>query len=143
MKKKEEYKKVRKGDTILVGKFKNKKVVATGFGIDKNNQPTILTKKEMDSKGKAVEKPLYNFRIKRLMEEGVMQDFDKFFEDAVSSGSFQTNSGSGGSGAGENTPSNYIGTAENAKKKKKKFLLKKMQGNKDPETIADERMKKV
>ena len=140
--KKKGYEKVKKGDTILVGKFKNKKVVATGFGIDKNNQPTILTKKEMDSKGKAIEKPLYNFRIKRLMEEGVMQDFDKFFEDAVSSGSFQTNSGSGGSPVGENTPSNYVGTA-NGKKKKKKFLLKKMQGNKDPETISDERMKKV
>ena len=45
------------GDTILVGKFKNKKIVVKEFGKDKNNQPTV--------NGKS----LLNFRISKLMKK--------------------------------------------------------------------------
>ena len=33
------------GDTILMGKFKNKKVVVKNFGEDENGQPTVNGKK--------------------------------------------------------------------------------------------------
>ena len=68
MKKKEKNLKPEINDIILVGKFKNKKVKITGFGIDKNNQPTVKTKNS-EGKGKEKEKSLFNFRIKRLMDE--------------------------------------------------------------------------
>lgn len=45
------------GDTILMGKWKNKKVVVKSFGTDKNNQPTVNGK------------PFLNFRIKKLMDK--------------------------------------------------------------------------
>lgn len=45
------------GDTILVGKFKNKKIVVKEFGTDKNGQPTVNGK------------PLLNFRIAKLMNK--------------------------------------------------------------------------
>lgn len=54
-----EYVKVKIGDTILMGKFKNKEAEIEEFDTDDNNQPIIVT-----NKGK---KPLYNFRIKKLM----------------------------------------------------------------------------
>ena len=33
------------GDEILVGKFKNRKAVVTGFTTDENNQPVLKTTK--------------------------------------------------------------------------------------------------
>ena len=51
------------GDTIMVGKFKNRKAVVQGFGKDKNNQPTVKTDKG--------EYSLFRFRIKKLMPERV------------------------------------------------------------------------
>jgi len=52
---------IKKGDTILVGRFKNSPAVVTGFGKDKNGQPTVKTNKKTYS--------LYKFRIKKLMKE--------------------------------------------------------------------------
>jgi hypothetical protein len=49
------------GDEILMGRFRNIPAVVKSFGKDKNNQPTVKT-----TKG---EKPLYKFRIKKLMPE--------------------------------------------------------------------------
>lgn len=46
-----------KGDTILTGKFKNKRVIVKDFGTDKNGQPTVNGK------------PLLHFRIEKLMPE--------------------------------------------------------------------------
>lgn len=46
-----------KGDTILTGKFKNKKVIVKDFGTDKNGQPTVNGK------------PLLHFRIQKLMKD--------------------------------------------------------------------------
>jgi hypothetical protein len=57
----EEQDDIKVGDTLLTGKWKNKKVVVAGFGTDKNNQPTVLTDKG--------EIPLYKFRIQKLMVE--------------------------------------------------------------------------
>ncbi len=49
------------GDTILYGKFKNKKGIVKGFGKNEKGQPTIITdKKEFN---------LLNFRIEKLMEK--------------------------------------------------------------------------
>lgn len=49
------------GDEILMGRFRNIPAVVKSFGKDKNNQPTVKTNKG--------EKPLYKFRIKKLMPE--------------------------------------------------------------------------
>ena len=46
-----------KGDVILRGKFRNKKVVVKSFGYDDKGQPTV--------NGKS----MLNFRIKKLMPE--------------------------------------------------------------------------
>lgn len=54
------FKKAKIDDQVLFGKFKNKKAVIINFGTDKNNQPTVIIKP-------GGEKPLYNFRIKKLM----------------------------------------------------------------------------
>lgn len=51
----------KKGDTILVGHFKNVKAVVKGFGKDNRNQPTVITDKG--------EYKVYNFRIKSLMKK--------------------------------------------------------------------------
>ena len=51
---------IKKGDTILVGRWKNSPAVVKGFGKDKNKQPTVKTNKGTIS--------LYKFRIKKLME---------------------------------------------------------------------------
>ena len=48
------------GDEILIGKFKNVPAVIKEFSTDKNNQPTVKTNKGVRS--------LYNFRIKKLMD---------------------------------------------------------------------------
>jgi len=53
------------GDTILVGKFKNKKVKVKGFDKDKNNQPIVVTDKG--------ERSLYRFRINKLMPKDKRQ----------------------------------------------------------------------
>lgn len=48
------------GDTILFGKFKNKKGIVKGFGKNDKGQPTVITdKKEFN---------LLNFRIEKLMD---------------------------------------------------------------------------
>ena len=49
------------GDTILVGKWRNRRAVVQGFGKDKNNQPTVKTDKG--------EYSLFKFRVKKLMPE--------------------------------------------------------------------------
>lgn len=51
---------IKKGDTVLTGKWKNKKAVVMGFGTDKNSQPTIILKP-------GGERSLYGFRIEKLM----------------------------------------------------------------------------
>ena len=51
----------RVGDTVLVGRFKNRKAIVKGFTRDKNNQPQVITSKGTYS--------LYRFRIKKLMPE--------------------------------------------------------------------------
>tara|TARA_B100000524_G_scaffold232438_1_gene123421 strand:+ start:217 stop:450 length:234 start_codon:yes stop_codon:yes gene_type:complete len=43
------------GDTILTGRFKNKKVVVKEFGVDDKGQPTVNGR------------PMLKFRIKKLM----------------------------------------------------------------------------
>ena len=43
------------GDTILTGRFKNKKVVVKEFGVDEKGQPTVNGR------------PILKFRIKKLM----------------------------------------------------------------------------
>jgi hypothetical protein len=43
------------GDTILTGKFKNKKVEVKEFGVDDNGQPTVNGR------------PMLTFRIEKLM----------------------------------------------------------------------------
>jgi len=43
------------GDTILTGRFKNKKVEVKEFGVDSKGQPTVNGR------------PMLNFRIKKLM----------------------------------------------------------------------------
>lgn len=47
------------GETVLVGKWKNRRAIVKGFGKDKNNQPTVKTDKG--------EYSLYKFRIQKLM----------------------------------------------------------------------------
>jgi hypothetical protein len=49
------------GDTILIGKFKNRKAIVKGFGSGKLNQPVVLTDKG--------EIPLFKFRIPKLIKE--------------------------------------------------------------------------
>ena len=59
---------IKVGDQISFGKFKNKRATVTGFGIDKNNQPTIITDKG--------EMSLYHVRIDKLMNEDLhLSDF--------------------------------------------------------------------
>jgi hypothetical protein len=50
---------IEKDDEILIGKFKNKTAIVTGFDTDDKNQPIILVN------GK--EKPMLNFKIKKLL----------------------------------------------------------------------------
>ena len=49
------------GDTILLGRFKNRKAVVKGFGTGKHNQPTVVTDKG--------EVPLFRFRVQKLMKD--------------------------------------------------------------------------
>ena len=49
------------GDEILVGKFKNRKAVVTGFGVDDNNQPVLKTNKG--------DQKLFKPRIVKLMDK--------------------------------------------------------------------------
>lgn len=51
---------IKKGDTILVGKWRNSPAIVKSFGKDKNNQPTVKTNKGTYS--------LYKFRIEKLMK---------------------------------------------------------------------------
>jgi len=50
--------KIKKGDEVKVGKFKNRKAEVTGFAIDKNGQPVLKT-----TKG---EQKLFKPRISKL-----------------------------------------------------------------------------
>ena len=50
---------IKVGDTVLTGKFLNKPMVVTGFGISDKGQPTLLFGKK--------EIPLYKVRIQKLM----------------------------------------------------------------------------
>lgn len=43
--KEEEYQQIQKGDEVLGGKFKNKKMIVKDFGKDSNDQPIIKTNK--------------------------------------------------------------------------------------------------
>jgi hypothetical protein len=54
---------IKKGDTILVGKWRNSPAIVKGFGKDANGQPTVKTNKKTYS--------LYKFRIQKLMKESV------------------------------------------------------------------------
>jgi len=49
------------GDEVLLGKFKNRKAVVTGFDTDKNGQPELKT-----TKGKT---KLFKPRISKLMDK--------------------------------------------------------------------------
>ena len=49
------------GDTILIGRFKNRKAIVLGFGSGKHNQPTVIT-----DKGTV---PLFRFRVLKLMKD--------------------------------------------------------------------------
>ena len=55
---------IQKGDTILVGRWRNSPAIVKGFGKDKNNQPVVVTSKGRYS--------LYKFRIQKLIKEGVL-----------------------------------------------------------------------
>ena len=48
------------GDTILIGKWKNRRAIIKGFGKDENNQPIVKTDKGDIS--------MFKFRIPKLME---------------------------------------------------------------------------
>lgn len=56
------------GDTILVGKFKNRRTKIKGFDKDKNNQPTVETDKG--------ERSLHKFRINKLMPKDKRKEED-------------------------------------------------------------------
>lgn len=59
------------GDSILIGKFKNRKATVTGFGTDKHGQPILHT-----TKG---DQQLFKPRIVKLMNAEV----DEVDEDAM------------------------------------------------------------
>ena len=60
------------GDTILTGRFKNKRVTVKEFGVDDKGQPTINGR------------PILKFRIKKLMPgEQEKQDSLKEYIDKV------------------------------------------------------------
>ena len=46
---------IKKGDILLGGKFKNKRIVVKNIGVDENGQPTINGR------------PALNFRIEKLL----------------------------------------------------------------------------
>lgn len=62
---------IEKGDTILVGRWKNSPAIVKGFGKDKNRQPTVKTNKGSYS--------LYRFRLKKLMKESYNPSDDVYF----------------------------------------------------------------
>lgn len=57
----EDYPKIKVGDEVLGGKFKNKRMVVQDFGTDDKDQPTIKTDKG--------EKKLYAVRIQKGKNE--------------------------------------------------------------------------
>lgn len=50
------------GDTLLTGRFKNRKCIVKGFGKNKLNQPIIFTDKGIVS--------LFPFRVEKLINKG-------------------------------------------------------------------------
>lgn len=63
---------IKVGDVILVGKFKNRTAVVTGFSKDENNQPQVETDKGTYS--------LYRFRINKLMPRDRRKDESKIMK---------------------------------------------------------------
>ena len=49
------------GDTVLLGRFKNRRAIVTGFGKGKHNQLTVITDKG--------EVPLFRFWVEKLMPD--------------------------------------------------------------------------
>jgi hypothetical protein len=58
---------IKKGDTLLGGRFKNIPYVVKDFGVDKNNQPTVIT-----VSGKILK--LLTMRVKKIMEKEPLND---------------------------------------------------------------------
>lgn len=54
------------GDTVFVGKFKNRRATVTGFGTDKHGQPILHT-----TKG---DQQLFKPRLANLMKDDVEED---------------------------------------------------------------------
>jgi len=48
---------IKKGDVLLGGRFKNKRIIVKDIGVDENGQPTINGR------------PALNFRIEKLMPD--------------------------------------------------------------------------
>ena len=48
---------IKKGDVLLSGRFKNKRIIVKDIGVDENGQPTINGR------------PALNFRIEKLMPD--------------------------------------------------------------------------
>jgi len=49
------------GDVVMVGKFKNRKAIITGFAADKNGQPVVKTDKG--------DYAVFKFRLAKLLPE--------------------------------------------------------------------------
>ena len=58
---------IKPGDTLLGGRFKNIPYVVKSLGVDKNNQPTVIT-----VSGKILK--LLTMRVKKLMEKEPLND---------------------------------------------------------------------
>ena len=78
----EEQNDIKIGDTVLMGRFKNKKAIVKGFDTDDKGQPILVT-----TKGKI---KLYSVRIEKLMSEKTkkyvfneskLYDLNKILED--------------------------------------------------------------
>ena len=54
------------GDTVYIGRFKNRKATVTGFGTDKHGQPILHTTKGTQ--------PLFKPRLAKLMKDDVEED---------------------------------------------------------------------
>jgi len=54
---------LRAGDEIHVGRYKNVAVKILGFGVDENNQPTVVSEDGTESK-------VFNFRIAKILPPG-------------------------------------------------------------------------
>ncbi len=57
--------KLKVGDIVKVGKFKNKSVEIVSFGTDDKGQPTIITK-SLKGRGGTKERKLFSFKIQLI-----------------------------------------------------------------------------